>query len=173
MCLVLMYVLTCTCVGIHLGRVELASSVELATSLTPGSTGLYELTRDVHPVLSPSGVAANPRSGEGLSSVLIVVAYVFNWPPVHLCHVRGSVGRSRPKLHSCRGCQYHPRLATARLKGVTMSDSLFLRARHGGESEWLRLRWAGVFMPCPIRKPLASTLTFLVYIRGGKRITVK
>ncbi len=51
---------TCTCVGIHPGRVG-----HVSDGGTPGSTVLGELTRDFYPVLSPSYVAEDSRSGEG------------------------------------------------------------------------------------------------------------
>ncbi len=57
----------CTCVGIHSRRVEPASPIELTTSRTV----LCELTRDFHPVLSPSFVVAeDSRSGEGFQICL-------------------------------------------------------------------------------------------------------
>ncbi len=62
---------TCTRVGIHPGRVQLVSPVKLATSrmeASPGPTVLRELIRDFHPILSPSYVAENSRSGEGLQA---------------------------------------------------------------------------------------------------------
>ncbi len=67
---------------------------------TPGSAILRQLTRDLHPVLSPSCVAEDSRSGERFRLALIVVAHVFNWPPARLRHVRGGVGRRRSLIRS-------------------------------------------------------------------------
>ncbi len=50
--------LTCTCVGIHPGRVKPAPPTALTTSLTI----LRHLTRHLYPVLSPSCVAEDSRS---------------------------------------------------------------------------------------------------------------
>ncbi len=89
------YLLTCTCVGIHLGRVGPVFTNwddPVAYWGTPGLTFLCELTKGFHSVLSPSCVAENPRS----RSALIVVAHVFSWPPVRLRHVRGGTGTINP-----------------------------------------------------------------------------
>ncbi len=59
---------------------------------TPGSTVLWELIRHFHPVLSPSCVAEDSRSGDRFQ---VVVAHVFRWTPVRRPHVRGGVGRRR------------------------------------------------------------------------------
>ncbi len=50
---------TCTCVGIHPGRVG-----HVADGGTPGSTVLCELAWDIQPILSPSCVAEESRSEE-------------------------------------------------------------------------------------------------------------
>ncbi len=67
---------------------------------------LCKLTRDFRPVLSPSHVAEGSISEEGSRSALIVVAHVFSWPPVRLCHVWGGMGRSRPLMSSPSGRSY-------------------------------------------------------------------
>ncbi len=88
-----------TCDGIHQGRIESASPIELTTSRTEAlqaPTALCELTRDFHLIISQSCIAKDSRSEEvllGPTSPLIV--HVFSWPPVRLRHVRGGWGRSR------------------------------------------------------------------------------
>ncbi len=59
---------------IHPGRVRLTRP-----------TALCELTRNVHPVFSPSCVVEDSRPGERFQ--------VFSWPPVRLLHERGGVGK--------------------------------------------------------------------------------
>ncbi len=59
-----------------------------------GWTVLRELTRDFHPVLSPSCLVEGPERAS--RSALIVIARVFIWPLDRLRHVRGGVGRSSP-----------------------------------------------------------------------------
>ncbi len=84
---VMMNVLSCTCVGIHPGRVESASPIEWATSCTealqawwPGASSLGTFTQSFH-----HHAWQKTRGQEnGSGSALIVVAHVFNWPPARL-----------------------------------------------------------------------------------------
>ncbi len=80
---------TCTCVP---GRVEPASSIALTTSRTEApqarrssASSLDTFTQSLLHRAWPK--TRGPESGFKLA--LIVVAYVFSWPPTRLRHVRG------------------------------------------------------------------------------------
>ncbi len=99
--------LTCTCVGIHPGRIEPASPIALtfvSDGGTPGSTVLCELTRPVHPVLSPLCVAEDSRSGNRFQDGLDHGCHVFSWPPTRLGLLPGGVVRRRSLIISPSGC---------------------------------------------------------------------
>ncbi len=90
------HLLTTSCVGIHPGRVEPASPIELAMSRTevrqarlPCASSLETFTQFFLHHAWPK--TRGPESGSRSDS--IVVAHVFSWPPVPLRHVRGGVGR--------------------------------------------------------------------------------
>ncbi len=89
-------VLTCTCIGIHPGRIEPASSIALTTSRTEAlqtrrscASALDTFTQSFLHRAWPK--IRGPEIGS--RSALIVVAHVFSWPPARLRHVRGGVGR--------------------------------------------------------------------------------
>ncbi len=66
----------CTCVGIHPGRVRLQLPIELTTSRMDAPQNVKcELTRDFRPVLSPSCVTEDSRSGKGLPNYNVVLWY--------------------------------------------------------------------------------------------------
>ncbi len=95
--------LTCTCVGIHPGRVEPASPITLTTSRTEALQAGRSCASSLENFTQSFLHRAWPktRSPErGSRSALIVVAHVFSWPPARLRHVRGCVGRRRSLISS-------------------------------------------------------------------------
>ncbi len=82
---------TCTCVDIHLGRVEPASPIGFTKSRIDAP--------QAHDRFSQS--CAVEERGSRVS--FKVVAYVFSWPPVRLRPVRGGVGRCRLLISSPSG----------------------------------------------------------------------
>ncbi len=94
--------LTFTRVGIHPGRLETTSSIELTTSRMEAPqpvrthTVTYELTRDFRPGRPASWVIVTHGQVRGCRPVLILVANAFSWPPVRLRHPRGDMGKSKP-----------------------------------------------------------------------------
>ncbi len=100
------WVLTCTCVGIHQGRVELASPIALTTSRTEA----LQAQRSCASLLDTFTQSFLHRSWPkirgpeiGSRSAFIMVAHVFSWPPTQLHHVQGGVGRRRHLLSSPSG----------------------------------------------------------------------
>ncbi len=96
-------VLTCTCVGIHPGRVEPVLPIALTTSRTEalqarrfGASSLDTFTQSFLHRAWPK--TRGPESGS--RSALIVVAHDLSWPPSRLHHVRGGVGRRRSLISS-------------------------------------------------------------------------
>ncbi len=89
---------TCTCVGIHPGRVEPASPTALTTSRTEALQARRSCASSLDTFTQSFRHRAWPKTRGpkiGSRSTLIVVAHVFSWPPAGLCHVRGGVGRRR------------------------------------------------------------------------------
>ncbi len=64
------YLLTCTCVGIHPEWVEPVSPIELTTSRTEALQAGRSCARDLRPILSLSCVVEDSRSGEGFQVCL-------------------------------------------------------------------------------------------------------
>ncbi len=100
------YLLTCSCVGIHPGRVEPASPTTLTTSRTEAlqtrrscASSLDTFTQSFLRRAWPK--TCGPQIGS--RSALIVVAHVFTWPPARLRHVRGGVERRRSLISSPSG----------------------------------------------------------------------
>ncbi len=90
------YLLTFTCVGIHSGRVEPASPVELTTSRTEALQARRSCASSLDTFAQSFLHRALPKTRgpkSGSKSALIVVVHVFSWPPARLHHVRGGVGR--------------------------------------------------------------------------------
>ncbi len=92
-----------TCVGIHPGRVEPASPIELATSRTealqPRWSCASSLKTFTQFFLHRAWLKTRGRESDSRTA-LIVIAHVFSWPPGRLRHVRGGVGRSRSLISS-------------------------------------------------------------------------
>ncbi len=89
-------ILSCTCVGIHPGRVEPASPIELTTSRTEALQARRSCASSPETFTQSFLHRAWPKTSgpeRGLRSALIVVAHIFSWPPVRLHHVRGGVSR--------------------------------------------------------------------------------
>ncbi len=94
--------LTCTCVGIHPGRVE---PIELTTSRTEALQARRSFATSIETFTPTFLHRAWPKthgSERGSRSALIVVANVFSWPPLRLHHLRGGVG-SRSLVSSPSG----------------------------------------------------------------------
>ncbi len=96
------YLLTCTCVGIHPGRVELASPIALTTSRTEPLQARQSCASSLDTFTQSFLHRAWPKT-RGSRSALIVVAHVFSGPPACLSHVRGGVGRRRSLISSPSG----------------------------------------------------------------------
>ncbi len=89
---------TCICVGIHLGRVELASPIALTPSRSCASSlGTFTQSFFHRALPKTRGLKSGSRSA------LIVVAHILSWPSARLRHVRGGVSRRRSLItnHSC------------------------------------------------------------------------
>ncbi len=98
--------LTCTCVGIHPGWVELASPNALTTSRTEALQTRRSCASSLDTFTQSFLHRAWPKTSGpeiGSRSALIVVAHVFSWPLARLCHVRGGVGRRRSFISSPSG----------------------------------------------------------------------
>ncbi len=109
-------ILTCACFGIHKGRVEPASLIQLTISRTEAlqarqscASSLETFTQSFLDHAWPT--TRGPQSC--FRSPSIVVAHVFSWPPACLRLVRGSVRRrsligmtkaAEPSLYE--QCQY-------------------------------------------------------------------
>ncbi len=97
---------TCTCVGIHPGRVEPASPTALTTSRTEALQARRSCASSLDTFTQSFLHRAWPKTRGpeiGSRSALIVVAHVFSWPPARLRHVRGDVGRRRSLISSPSG----------------------------------------------------------------------
>ncbi len=97
------YILTCTCVGIHPGRVEPASAIKLTTSRTEALQARRSCANSLDNFTQSFLHRAWPKTlgpEIGSRSALIVVAHVFSWSPARLRHVRGGVGRRRSLISS-------------------------------------------------------------------------
>ncbi len=100
------YLLTCTCVGIHPGRVESASPTALTTPRTEALHARRSCASSLDSFTQSFLHRAWPKTRGpeiGSRSALIVVAHVFSWPPVCLRHVRGGVGIRRSLIRSTSG----------------------------------------------------------------------
>ncbi len=91
------YLLTCTCVGIHPGRVEPASPVELTASRTEALQARRSCPSSIetftqHFLLRAWLTTCGPERGS--RPALIVVVHVFRWPPC--VGKRGSLISSPP-----------------------------------------------------------------------------
>ncbi len=98
--------LTCTCVGIHLGRVEPASSNALTSYRTEAPQARRACASSLDTFTQSCFHCAWPKTRGpeiGSRSALIVVAHVSSWPPARLRHVRGRVGRKRSLISSPPG----------------------------------------------------------------------
>ncbi len=76
------YLLTCTCVGIHPGRVEPASPIDLITSRTEALQTRQSCASSLETFTQSFLHRAWPKTGgpeKGSGSVLIVFAHVFSW----------------------------------------------------------------------------------------------
>ncbi len=97
---------TCTCVGIHPGRVEPASPIALTTSRTEAFQARRSCASSLVTFTQSFLHRAWPKTRGpeiGSRSALIVVAHVVSWPPARLRHVRGGVGRRRSLISSPLG----------------------------------------------------------------------
>ncbi len=100
------YLLTCTCVGIHPGRVEPASPIALTTSRTEAFQARRSCASSQDTFTQSFLHRAWPKTRGpeiGSRSALVVVPHVFSWSPVRLRHVRGGVGRRRSLIRSPSG----------------------------------------------------------------------
>ncbi len=94
---------TCTCVGIHPGRVEPESPIALTTSRTDVLQAQWSCASSLH-TFTQSFVhhtwpkTRGPESGSRLA--LIVVAHVLTWPPARLRYVRGAMEWRRSLISS-------------------------------------------------------------------------
>ncbi len=101
-----LYLLTCTCVGIHPGWVEPASPTALITSRTEALQAQRSCAISLDTFTQSSLHRAWPKTRGpeiGSRSALIVVAHVFSWPPARLRDVRGGMGRRRSLISSPPG----------------------------------------------------------------------
>ncbi len=102
----LVHLLTCTCVGIHPGRVEPASPIALTTSRAEALQAWRSCASSLDTFTQSFLHRAWPKTRGpeiGSMSDLIVVAHVFSWLPARLRHVRGGVGRRRSLSSSPSG----------------------------------------------------------------------
>ncbi len=105
-CPLVVTVLTCTCVGIHPGRIEPASPISLTTSRMEALQARRSCTSSLNTFTQSFLHRAWPKTRGpeiGSISALIVVANVFSWPPARLRHVRGGVGRRKSLICSPSG----------------------------------------------------------------------
>ncbi len=77
------YLLICMCVGIHLGRVEQASPIELTTPRTEALQARWSCASSLETFTQSFLHRAWPRTRG---------PEIFSWPPVRLRTVRGGVG---------------------------------------------------------------------------------
>ncbi len=81
---------TCSCIGIHPGRVEPAPPIALTTSRTEAFQAQRSCARSVETFTQPIFHRAWPKTcgpESGSRFALIVVAHVFSWPPARLHHL--------------------------------------------------------------------------------------
>ncbi len=100
------HLLSCTCVGIHPGRVEPASPIALTTSRKEALQARRSCASSLDTFTQSFLHRAWPKTrGPEIGSrpALIVVAHVFSCPPACLRHVRGGVGRRRSLISSPSG----------------------------------------------------------------------
>ncbi len=86
------YLFTCTCIGIHPGRVE-------PIELTMPRTEVPQVRRSCASSLETFTQSEDSRS----RSALIVVVRVFSWPLVRMRHVQSGVGGCRFLVNSLSG----------------------------------------------------------------------
>ncbi len=107
---------TCTCVGIHPGRVEPVSPIALTTSWTEACQARQSCASSLDTFIQSFLNRAWPktRGPESASrSALNVVAHVFSWPPARLRHVRDGVGRRMSLISSPSGQMRHDQTSGA------------------------------------------------------------
>ncbi len=100
------YLLTCTNVGIHPGRVEPASPIALTTSRMEALQARRSCASSLDTFTQSFLHRAWPKTRGpkiGSMSAFIVEAHVFSWPLARLRHVRGGVGWRRSLISSPLG----------------------------------------------------------------------
>ncbi len=98
---------TCPCVGIHLGRVEPVSPIDLTTLRTEAAQARRSCASAQETFTQPFLHRVQPKicgPERGSRPALVVVAHIFSGPPVSLRHVRGGAGRSRSLPSSPSEC---------------------------------------------------------------------
>ncbi len=90
---------TCTCIGIHPGRVGPTSSIELTMSRTDQAWRFCASSLDTFTQSFLHRAWLKTRGPE----IGFRTAHVFSWPPARLRHVRGGVGRRRSSISSLSG----------------------------------------------------------------------
>ncbi len=98
--------LPCTCVGIHPGRVEPASPIELTTPRMEALQARRSCASSLKTFTQSCLHRAWPKNRgpeRDTRSALIVIVHVFSWPPVHLRHLRSGVGRRIALIRSPSG----------------------------------------------------------------------
>ncbi len=133
------YLLTCTCAGIHPGRIEPASPTALTTSRTEALQARRSCASSLDTFTQSFLYRAWPKTRGpeiGSRSALIVVAHVFSWSQARLRHVRGGVGRRRSLISSLSG-----RLAACPIQRSLLCTSsvgmLVRQRRRTHPSPWL------------------------------------
>ncbi len=104
---------TCTCVGIHPGRVEPASPIALTTSRMQAFQARWSCASSLDTFTQSFLHRAwlKTRGPESCSrSALIVIAHVFSWLPARL---RGGVRRRRSLISSLLGRNQRSLLSTS------------------------------------------------------------
>ncbi len=97
---------TCTCIGIHPGRVGPASPNVLTMSRVEALQARRSCASSLDTSTQSFLHRAWPKVRDpevGSRSALIVVAHISSWPPARLRHVRGGVGRRRSLFSSPSG----------------------------------------------------------------------
>ncbi len=140
---------TCTCVGIHPGRVGPASPTALTTSRTEALQARRSCASSLDIFTQSFLHRAWPKARGpeiGSRSALIVVAHVFSWPPARLRHVRGGVGRRRSLISSpsrhLDSNQKGERVQTPALSNRTSSNWLELQSPQMQRRRDWGPRWA-------------------------------
>ena len=114
------YLLACTCIGLHPGRVEPASSRASTVSRT-----IAAHVRRLHEMASQSRFHRRRPTTSGPDSTarssLIVLAYVFSWPPTRFRQLGREVGSCTSWTSSPSGrraaCPNHRRRRRSRRSG--------------------------------------------------------